>query len=183
MPLHDFSNFEMPYKVYDFTVQTDQATIDTNVDGPAGLFPTGGSCLEIYIVCRTDEAVVKSVFNCKFNNDGGSNYEYSFVDNTTSTVTGGGTSGVTVFQLLAAGASAAANEASVWKFEIPNYSGTTFNKPMIVTGGIISGANRTVDFYVHNYVSTSAVTRFAMTPNTAGKKWKAGTRVCAYIRV
>jgi hypothetical protein len=66
---------------------------------------------------------------------------------------------------------------------IPDFAGTVFQKTAIATGGISdsSSSNQAVISMLYGWRNTAAITRFAMKPETSGKKLKVGTRlmICA----
>lgn len=171
--------------VYRYTVSgSDKTSIDTGIDtADAGSGDwTNGDLLEIYVVGRTDESVTQSVVDFFLNNDAGTDYDYAFVDMTTSSVSGGGAAAATRLQVLLPGASAASNAAGSWAIEIPDYAGTTFLKSVLVRGSSISGSTRTIDMYGMLWHGTAAISRFALQPSTSGKKLKVGTQLLVYKR-
>lgn len=180
--------------VYRYTVAgSDKASIDTGTDTPdAGdNVWSGGDLLEIELYLRTDEAVTGSVFDIFINNDTGTNYDWTLTQvigttGTNATVSGNQARAQTSIQDLAAGANASANAFSVHKIEIPNYCGTTGWKvgklysDKIDPSAINTMLGRTWGI---QYRSTSAITRFAIQPNTSGKKLKVGSQMTIWKRL
>lgn len=167
-------------KLFDSTLGADTATIDTGANGIA----SGYSGLLILLNGRTDEAGVRlSVINFTFNNDTGANYDRGFLltSSVSTTPTGDMSAGATSLQLTTAGAAMAANVSGALQIFVPNYDGTTFYKSAVVNFGEVdttaANANRAAGMEVLQYRSTSAISRLAVTPNNAGSKFKAGTRL------
>lgn len=174
--------------VYRYTVTvSDKASIDTGVDSPdAGSADwTNGDTLEIFTYSRTDESVELSQHNMVFNNDTGGNYDL----NQHGAQGGSGFAGpqsnarANIFW-YGPGAVAAGIFGSA-TFVIPAFSNTVGNKSGTIE---FSSPNQTAGFtYIahHNFGwrSTSAITRVAISPNTAGKKLKVGTRLSIYKRL
>ncbi len=159
----------------------DTATIDTGAGGIA----SGYKVLEIWMLLRTDEAVFASTIKMTLNNDGSSIYDRQYLDAETTSVAGNATIAQAAMLFGAAGASVTANYFTVCRFTLPFYTDTTAYKTI---EGVGSGNTNTTTVNqgmqqlheVFTYRSTSAISRLAITPNTAGKKFKAGSRVVIY---
>lgn len=173
--------------LYDYTVAgSDKASIDTGVDTPdAGYAGTSAfpalRTLEVWIVGRTDEAIVFGNCNLTFNNDTGANYDQ--VQTQVTNATHAGTNSLAQNQIVPtlAGNSLAANYAGVIRLSIPGYAGTTFYKAMEILSGTTdsTAANNRVRALVATYKSTSAITRIKVTPGGAAKL-KIGSRLIVY---
>lgn len=167
-------------KLFDTTLAVDTATIDTDPTSLAGY-----ATLEIQIYSRTDEATVSSTFNMTVNNDSSAIYDRAFVNMTNATVTGNNSLTQTSWIFGTLGASATAGAVGIHVLTMPNYAGTTFWKMMMLLAGRLNGTDATTAnalFQTYGYRSTSAITRIAITPTTAGKKFKAGTRMVIFGR-
>lgn len=178
-----------PILIYRYTVSGSvKASIDTGSDTPqAGSNDwTGGDLLEVWLQARTDEAVVRSPVTITLNNDSSAIYDYQYIETLNATVSGGHTlasAGWTGFTVC--GSSDAAGEASVVVIEIPNFTGTTFNKTG--RGGLLlpaaTATTNVVDYVALQYRSTSALTRLKVIPTTAAKNFAVGTQLLIYKRV
>lgn len=178
-----------PQKLYDFTVTgSDKASIDTDVDGSAALLATTFTVLEIWLVARTDEAVIQSVVDLTFNNDGTAIYDtgYMTTNTTANAVSTGLVTAGSSAQMLMPGASAAANVAGVFRATIPAYADTTFYKIMEWLNHLADTSagttHRALDVETTLYRSTSAITRVKVAPDTSGKKLKVGSRLLIFGR-
>jgi len=177
--------------IYRYTVTgSDKASIDTGVDtADAGSNDfTGGDLLEIFVVSRTDEAVLLSLLNVVFNNDSGANYHrgYMVTSTTGATPTSGLNTGENAVLPVTNGSSAGANVAGVVRMCIPDYAGTTFYKTAEWSESVIDSTagntHRELGLQASIYASTSAISRVSVAPNTAGKKLKVGTQLLIYKR-
>lgn len=178
--------------VYDYTVTgASKASIDTNVDGPyAGLFRTDLTALEGWFTSRTDEAVLLSQVDLTLNNDAGANYDRAFVATSIASnaavTDSGGQTGLSFQPFVVPGSSMAANVSSYMRFTVPNYANTVFYKAIEATFGCVdtvAGLTHRQDLVeIFQYRSTAAVTRVAVTPDTAGKKFLVGTRLTIWGR-
>lgn len=176
-----------PELIYRYTVTgSDKASIDTGSDTPdAGSNDwSGGDRLEIYLYARTDETAVASSVNITLNNDTGGNYDIQSVAGASTTASAVSLVAQSNFQFSVDGASAAANVFAVIELCAVNYTGTVGFKPISAFQGRpeTTAANQRVAALTGQYRSTSAITRFAVTPNTAGKKLKVGTQLLIYKR-
>lgn len=175
--------------IYRYTVTgSDKASIDTGIDTPdAGSNVwSNGDLLEVWLYVRTDEAVVRSLVDVILNNDSGANYTRSNVQMTESSTAGQTATGENAIRLNAAGASAAANDFSSTRLEIPNFTGTVGNKIVQYQEGVIDDgatANNRQLVGHYGYKSTSAVTRLKAAPETSGKKFKVGAKLLIYKRL
>lgn len=172
--------------LYDYEVTgSDASSIDTNVDGAmAGLFSTDFRILEIWFYARTDEAAVRSAINVTVNNDSSSVYDLQFIDAINTTVAGNVATGQAKWQPAVAGANAAASNFSMLEFTFPNYAGTVGHKVgrIIEAVGDATATTMLIEADALRYRSTSAMTRLKFIPNTAGKKFKVGSRLSVFAR-
>lgn len=179
----------VPVLVYRYTViGSDKASIDTGVDtADAGSNDwTTGDLLEVLMYLRTDEAVVFSLVDAILNNDSGANYTRSNVQMTNTTAAGQSALSESAMRLNAAGASVAANDFSITRLEIPNFTGTVGNKIIQYQEGVIddgTSANNRQLVGQYGYKSTSAITRLKIAPETALKKLKVGSQLLIYKRL
>jgi len=191
--LTDVENASSLAKLYDYTVTgADKASIDTNVDdggNGAALLPTTYAMLEIFISSRTDETAILSGLDIRFNNDSAANYWRGFIVTTsTGTTPLGSMSGSAETAILGvtAGASSAANIPGVLRMTIPNYGGTIFDKVAEWSVGAVDSTSgnthRQVGTEMAIWLSTAAINRISIFPDTAGKKLKVGTRLLIYAR-
>lgn len=179
-------------KLYDYTVTgVDKASIDTGVDdGGSGTAPFPGTyaVLEIWLISRTDEAVVLSQLDFILNNDTGANYNRAIVASST-----GGTgftvqvsTGEAAAVISTTGASASAARPGLIRMTIPAYSGTTFGKVLefieTVFAGSLGNANREIVLGENYYDSGAPITRIKVQPTTALKKLVVGTRMMIFAR-
>lgn len=147
--------------LFDSTLGSDTATIDTGAGGIAG----GYSLLEIYMLARSNEAIVGATLTMLVNNDTGANYDRQFIrgdDTTVSAATG--TAGSN-WVIAIAGASCAAGIFSVLHLVIPGYTQTVAQKTGILTHTRVdpTAANRRMEVQGMHWRSTAAITRFSMT--------------------
>jgi hypothetical protein len=173
-------------KIYDYTVTgADKTSIDTGVDTPdSGTNVWSGSLLEMSLYSRTDDAAELSQINFTFNNDAGGNYDVIRLLGNAGAATSASSLGRANFFGDTLGASAAANAFGSMRLAMPNFSGTVGNKvgdfahsaPSQVAGG------GEIALWSVGYRSTAAITRLAAIPNTAGKKFKVGTRLQIFGR-
>lgn len=177
--------------LYDYTVAgSDKASIDTGVDTPdagsAGTSAFSGAyrVLEIWIYARTDESSAFSNFNMTVNNDGSSIYDKSQISVVNTTVAGALTLAQASWSMSAPGASDASGVFGLSQLTIPNYAGTVGNKFAIGTNSVLdtTAANVATIARTYGYRSTSAITRVAVVPVTALKKFKVGSRLLIYAR-
>lgn len=167
-------------KLFDTTLAIDTATIDTDPTSLAGYF-----MLEIYLYARTDEAANFSVYNMTVNNDSSALYSRIFQSVTNATASQGNSLRQTSWALGTAGANLTAGVYGGTVFVMQNYANTSAFKVMNELRGIIDPASATATTHLAQeflYESTSAITRIAITPATAGKKFKAGSRMVVYGR-
>ena len=174
--------------IYRYTVSgSDKASIDTGVDAPnAGSNDwTNGDLLEVWLYARTDEAVAASSVNINFNNDTAGNYDRQRVRGANTTTSANIANADTKIGTVAAGANSTASVFAATRMSVPNFAGTTGFKAVEFTEGVPdeTAANMLVDAWVAQWRSTSAITRLAVTPQTAGKKFKIGTQLLIYKRL
>ncbi len=173
--------------VYRYIVSgSDKASIDTGADtAQAGSNDwTNGDVLEIWVIGRTDEAVVRSTGTIIVNNDTGSNYDIEQFRALGTSVVGAGSAAGASWQIELPGASATASYASSGRMTIPGFSGTTFFKTMEILTGY-SQATTAADFaslYVGAWRSTSAITRLKL-GCLSTNKLKVGSELLIYKRL
>ena len=177
----------VPSILYDYTLSADAASLDTATDGPmAGTLSPSFRLLELWMVARTDEAVTQSPTRMRVNGDAGANYDRVYVS-------GDGTSATTVKQIAQtswtpaaiAGNNSQAGYFSVQRMTFPSYASSAHNKTGECVHAHPGGAGVGDTFVAPQTLgwrSTDAISRFTITPVTAGVKFKAGTRVMIYGR-
>ncbi len=177
--------------LYDYTVTgSDKASIDTGVDTPdAGIAGTSafaaGRVLEVYLYARTDEAVAFSTINGLFNNDGSSVYSRQRVRGSATTASASSATNEAVMNFSVHGASATAGIFSLHTLVMHNYAGTVAAKAFTYEQNLCDkAATMIIDLWgcVYLPASPAAVTRYSVTPATAGKKFKVGTRLTILAR-
>jgi hypothetical protein len=144
--------------------------------------------LEVFLYGRTDEATTGSDVGITFNNTGGTSYARTRILEVGNGATFTGAAAVGSASLLATitGASAAANAFGTIRLHCPNFGGTVGFKEGDM--GISNMDNTTVGNARHSlqawqFASTSAISRMAIAPATAGKKLKVGSQLLIYKRL
>lgn len=147
--------------LFDSTLGSDTATIDTGAGGIAG----GYSLLEIYILARSNEAVVAARLDLLVNNDTGSNYDRQAVRGDNTTASAVVNSATASWDLGIAGASCASGVFSVIQIVFPAYTQTVAQKTGLMTHTRVdtTAANRRAEVQGLHWRSTAAITRFSMT--------------------
>ena len=138
----------------------------TSIDSGAASIAAGFRVLEVWIICRTTEAVTNSTVLVRLNNDSGSNYDREILQAANTTVTGGGGVGETGWTLGVMGASATASNPAIIRLTIPAYDQTTFNKMAEATIGNAdqtTAATKRAAALAMMWRSTAAVTRLSVT--------------------
>ena len=176
--------------VYRYTVSgSDKASIDTGVDSPnAGSNDwTNGDLLEIFIYSRTDEAVTVSTINMVFNNDTSAAYDAVFVRNVNATVSGNNALAATSlgFGIATGALAASASDFGYARLVFANYMGSAGFKhgEFCFSTDPQTAASMAVTLSGISFRSTGALSRFAITPNTGGAKFKVGTQLLVYKRL
>ncbi len=174
--------------IYRYTVTgSDKASIDTGVDtADAGSNVwSNGDLLEIYLYGRTDETAVTSQINLTLNNDGTSIYDVLRLRAFNTTLSGAASNARANWFGFVTGASATASVFGMLRCAIPNYGGTVGFKAGELTAQSPdeTAANMTTEMYACNYRSTTAITRLAVSTQTAGKKLKVGSQLLIYKRL
>ena len=169
----------LPKKLFDSTLGASANSIDTGAAGIAG----GYDILEVWLILRTDEAVVASTASITVNNDTGSNYDRQFVrgDNITASASQGAAEAA--WLLTAPGTSCASGVFCCIRLTIPAYTQTTANKIAECTHVRVdtTAANKRAELEGLHWRSTAAITRMAVTaPST--KNFVAGSRMIIYGR-
>lgn len=180
----------MSQLVYRYTVTgSDKASIDTGVDTPdAGSNDwTNGDLLEVFILARTDEAVVNSRARITLNNDGaGANAHYDFVYVAGINATASATNQLAAdfFELVVPGASQTTGVYGQLAMRIAAFGQTVAQKvgDCHLTAVGSSGANTLSVHYGLNYRSTSAITRLKML-GEASSNFKVGSQLLIYKRL
>lgn len=172
--------------IYDYTVGTPQASIDTNVDGSlAGALSQDYDTLELALLAKTDEAVDQSQVVITVNNDTGSNYDvrelYAYSAATVGTASRLAQAN---WEIGVAGGNAGIVYPSMWNHTMPAYAATTFNKAMSGQENRpgTTDATNVIAVLSFGYRSTSAVTRFKFACKTGGVKFVAGSRLTIWAR-
>lgn len=160
--------------LFDSTLGVDTASIDTGVSGIA----SGFAVLEMWILARTDDAVVIGSVSLTLNNDTGANYDRHRFQAANTTVTGATGLAQTAWAIETHGASASASFPSVTRITIPGYTQTTFFKTGEMTNAspdsTAANNNTTIDSLA--WRSTSAISRAKIAVAGGGTVLKAGTR-------
>lgn len=153
--------------IHNSTLASDTAAFDvTSISGSY-------SVLVIWLLSRTDEAVVTSQSLLQFNGDGGANYDWQ--RNTVINATNGAGVGTaqTSIALVMPGASDTANVFGFTKITIPFYANSATFKAVDYVSGIPdnTAANRRSDVFDAQWRSTAAINQVTITaPST--KKFK-----------
>lgn len=152
------------------------ASIDTGANGIA----SGYIVLHVYMLLRTDSAVVGSSVLVTLNNDGGANYDLVFVQDLNAAVTGSNSLAQTSWNISCFGANALANTPTAVELIIPAYTDTTFNKQGTLIAGQVedTAADARLKVYGVNYRSTAAISRLTVTGNS--NNLVAGCRVVIF---
>ena len=169
-------------KLFDSTLGGAASSIDTGANGVAG----GHGDLMVWVMGRTDEAVIISGADFHFNNDSGANYDRSAIFTSTLSATPSTLDEVGDTAVLGslAGASVGANIPGIMRMSIPSYDQTTFHKicelTVAVTDNVAGLTHR--QWFVQSAVwhNTAAITRIAVFAETAGKNLVAGSRMVIY---
>jgi PKD repeat protein len=162
-------------KLFDSTLGSDTASIDTGAGGIAG----GYMAIEIWIVARTDEAAAIANLALTLNNDTGANYDFSAVINTDSSLTGGSSLTAANVPIYVHGSGGTASYPAAVRLSIPGYAGTAFFKVGEITNFSPEAtlSNSRLMFRGFGWRSTAAITRVTVAPATGGAKLKAGSRM------
>lgn len=166
-------------KVYDNTLGSDTATMDTGA-----IIPATGASMEILYVCRTDESAVGSTVGLRLNGDSGANYDVVTLNNLNTTVTGNTALAATTASMTCAGASTTAGVASAVATDIPAYAGTTFNKSGVMVGGNPdqTAANARQQSKAFEWRNTAAINQATIVITSgASQKFKTGSRLIVYV--
>jgi hypothetical protein len=171
-------------KLFDQTLTADAASIDTGANG----IPANCDLLEVFFTGRTDEALLLSVVDVRFNNDSGANYDTAGFSSATGSTTVSEFFNVagTSFQPVFPGASAGANVAGLLRMVIHAYADPTFFKTVEWSNHAVDtsvgNTHRNTEIAETNYRSSPPINQITITPDTAGKKFKAGSRLTIYGR-
>lgn len=173
--------------VYRYTIAgSDKTSIDTGVDtAQAGANDwTNTDLIEIWLSLRTDEAVALSSVNMVVNNDTSSIYNLIVAYGLGGTPTAGQTQTNLSGNWLRsfAGSSCAAGVFGSWRLQLPVSTGQHLNGT--AQGGVSdsSSGNSVTQVASLNYGSSTALSRFAVTPSTGGQKLKVGSQILIYKR-
>lgn len=171
-------------KLYDFTISgSDQASIDTFVDGTTVANFTGYDVLEVWIIARTDDAAAQAAVDITVNNDTGGNYDRQVLDATNATVSAGVALAQTKWSSNAHGSGGTAGYAEFVQITIPGYAATTFNKVGMMLESRIDGTagNNSADVVPIGWRNTAAITRMKVAAQGAAKL-KVGSRLMVFAR-
>lgn len=163
--------------LFDQTLITDTASIDTGAAGIAG----GYDVLEVWILARTDEITSQSTLAVTVNNDTGNNYDLQNVRGQGTTPGAGADTAAARWNTVVPGASDQANQAGVIRMTFPSYTQTTFFKTAEMTAAYndSTGANEFAGTYALTWRNTAAITRMKIA-GTGTVKLKAGTRLLIF---
>jgi len=165
--------------IFDLTLTANTLIIDT---GAAGI-PPGFNVLEVFIIARSNEAVVGSQLDVVVNADTGNNYDREFVrgDNVTASASNGNAQ--PNWPIVIAGASCAAGVFSYLNITLPFYAQTTAFK----TGALqhirvdTTVANSRAELQGLLWRSTAAITRLSISA-PAANLLLAGSRMLIFGR-
>lgn len=148
-------------KLFDQTLATVAATIDTGVNG----IPGGYSALQISLIGRGDAAVLSAGFALQFNGDTTSaDYQYIWTDNsggTNSSFVSVNTADIKLME--GPGANINANVFGVATATIPGYDQTTAYKAVTTLGGFVDSSGRgELVHSIGTWNSTAAITRIKL---------------------
>jgi len=144
-----------------------------------------GTCkhLTLMIQARTDVAGTIDNLQLQFNGDTAADYDFQSVNGNNATANASNSSGATSLQLCAVPGSTAtrANSAGSCTIDVPNYSGTTFEKSEDARGGAddSTAANSFVGLKHGSWRSTAAITSIKIFPQ-AGTNLVTGTHITLY---
>ena len=115
--------------LYDYTITgSDQASIDTAVDGTTVSDFAGYDVLEVYVTARTADAGYSAVYLMTVNNDTSAAYDQQRLEGSGSTASAVKSAGNNNWTLRALGNGAVALGASYSKITFSNYAVTDFKK-------------------------------------------------------
>jgi len=164
-------------KLFDSTLGSDAASIDTGAAGIAG----GYAAIQVQMVLRTASAGANEVAWVRVNNDSGNNYDWAYVRVNGTTVGGGSTSAGAQWEAVAGGSGGTANTFSVVAMTIPNYANTAICKSAVWQDGYTDGPAGWHLVYNRSgtWRSTAAISRLAVVSSTA-VNLKAGSRLTIF---
>jgi len=144
-----------------------------------------GTYKHLLILCqlRNDQAVTVSGFNCRFNNDSGTNYEYMDIQtNRDGTQSIAGASAQTAFPGgICAGGNLNAAAHSTLEIFIPNYAGAKYKSAhassWIPWASSISGATPMIRQTAGGWLNTAAITQIDL-PGSGN--WSIASRFTLY---
>jgi hypothetical protein len=174
-----------PTVLYDYTVVTPQASIDTFVnDGGNGVgvdLSGAHNILEMWIVGRTDQAADNSQHDVILNNDTGAHYDQQVIQGV-----GGGfnvfaNQATNAWTFAMRGDNSLAGYASVQRFSFPSYATSDFFKTAESILGMVNddGGQNFARTEALGWRSTDPITRVKM---TSVGTYLAGTRLLIYGR-
>ncbi len=169
-------------KIYDFTITgSDQASIDTNVDGSTVPDFAGHDVLSWYFIGRTDDAGANAGMNINVNNDTGAKYDQQLAGANDTAVAGATILGATAWTPNISGGGSAANYATVLRMTIPAYTDTTFFKVGEFTTGKTdtTAGNNFGRLWIASFQGTAAIARLKVAAQGAAKL-KVGSRLIVY---
>lgn len=154
-----------------------QATIDFT----SGL--TGYAALFLTAELRSTKVATVDTCHITLNGDAAAHYAYEFQDATNATVTTAANTAQTNVGPIVAGATANAGECGALTLWIPNASGTTFNKLMLIGSGLnplATAATLELDYILGVWRPTvkAGVSRITLTP--AAGSWDVGSYAALY---
>lgn len=166
-------------KLFDSTLGSDTANIDTGASGIAG----GYNILEVWFIGRTDDAGAHIGIDIVVNNDTSSIYDNQHVQGENTTAAAGAPVAQAKWSFDSHGNGGTSGYASVFRMTMPFYTSTTFNKIAEVTIGVCDGtaSNQHADTTIVGYRSTAAITRMKVAAQGAAKL-KTGSHLIIYGR-
>ena len=178
MPGFDFSQAASGFtKVGEVILAATAASIDIQN------IPQSFRNLHVTYVLRGDATNTQAPGVMRLNNDGAANYDYQRFENSSgsSLITSEALASTGMLLGYAVDASGAANKAMYGSAFIPFYSGTTFEKDVLVHAYgrfATASGNATMDITGNTWRSAAAINRITILP--ASGNFVAGSGACVY---
>jgi hypothetical protein len=134
-----------------------------------------GSYKSLYIIGRDISSSANDNVQVRFNSDGNSNYAWTHVRVTGSTVTGGNATGNTSVDLLEIFTSSTWNQEGFCEFIIPRYAESEIKAYYIRSLGLNNSSVRKVDWRQGSYNSTSAISSIEFFNEAGATTFSSGT--------
>lgn len=148
-----------------------QATFDTNTI-LGGNISGSYTHLQVMVMGAITAATTNDVIKLTFNNDTtAAHYQWAqgqMSGSGSASGSGGSDSSIPVSQFPGTTATPA-NTSGMAEILVANYAGTTFNKNLTARTGLIRGTTAANNFLINYYgqwISTAAITRITLTPNS-----------------